>query len=85
MNNNNSQAKPVMVAEQVLSQIQVERMPYVPGLNPAQDYDIYCSELEITCRYSNSRALGDLRLLSVFKKIGEFDQRAYVFSYLSTS
>ena len=51
----------------------------MPGLNPAQDYDIDRSEQEITCRYSNSRALGDLRLLLVFEKIGEFDQRAYLF------
>ena len=37
-----------MVAERskALSQIQVERMPKVPGLNPARDYNIDRSELE---------------------------------------
>ena len=41
------------MAEQsrVLSQIQKERMPEVPGLNPARDYDIDRSELKITCHY----------------------------------
>ena len=54
-----------MVAEQskVLSQIQVERMPEIPGLNP--DYDIDHSELEITCGYSNRRLQGDLWLIAI--------------------
>ena len=44
-------------------QIQVETDPKVPGSNPARDYDSDRSELEITCRCSNSRAPGDLLLL----------------------
>ena len=39
-----------MVAERskALFQIQVERMPQVPGLNPNWDYNIDCPKLEIT-------------------------------------
>ena len=44
-------------------QIQVETDAQVPGSNPTLDWDIDCSELEITCRYSNSRAPGDQWLL----------------------
>ena len=41
-----------MVAERskALAQIHVERMP---GLNPARDYDLDGSEIEITCGYSS--------------------------------
>ena len=58
-----------MVAEwsKLLSQIQVERMPWVPGSNPAWEYDIVRSELEISCRYSNNRAsvISFIRCLSL--------------------
>ena len=47
-----------MVAEwsKALSQIQVEKMPKVPGSNPRPDIDR--SETEMSCRSSNSRAPG---------------------------
>ena len=68
--------KPTMAAEwsKALSQIQVEIMPQVTDLNPAWDYNIDRSEVEILCQYSNSRAeSGDAFTSScdVLVKIGQ--------------
>ena len=64
--------KPAEVADwskTLVSQIQVGNMvAKFPGLNPTWDYDIDYSKLEITCRYSNSRALGDLWSLTVLNQ-----------------
>ena len=48
-------------------QIQVETDVQVPDLNPAQDID--SSELEINCRYSNSKVPGDLWLLTKLNRV----------------
>ena len=56
--------KPAVVVKQFKALCDISQliygMPLVPGLNPTGDYDIDCSELEITCCYSKSRALDDL-------------------------
>ena len=44
----------------LVTMFQSELETEVPGLNPARNYDIHHSELEITCRYSNSRVPSDL-------------------------
>ena len=47
-------------------QIQVETMVRSQVWFPARDYDVDCSELEITCRYSNSRAPGYLPIKEIY-------------------
>ena len=59
INQNNFAAKQCVGDPAMVSQIQVgNTVTQAPGLDPAQDYNVDCSELEITCGYSNSRAQG---------------------------
>ena len=45
-----------------MHQIQVH-IHWVAGSNPARGYDIARSEVEILCRYSNRRVLGDIHVI----------------------
>ena len=53
-------SNPVIVAEWSRTPISKIQVALVTGSNTDWDYEIDCSEFEITWRYSNSRAPGDL-------------------------
>ena len=63
---------PAILAEwskTMVSQIPVRNMvAKILSLNPAQEYNINCSELEITCSYSNSKVPGELcSLMNIYR------------------
>ena len=52
-----------------LSKIQVERMPLVPGLNPAVDYNIDRSELEIYFAWRFLHCMDDVCFQPLKRKV----------------